>query len=214
MLKRVLIFLIFFTKKPTHHLTAQISKAAMRHMEWQEWGKGRGSLTRVSASLQPKRSTKTKDYRKYAGGGGGVDTWGLRGKVCTIKSYQRVNEVNGDSISYRASTVTVESSIEYSICTHAHIMSVPHTQFFAHHLRNSISFYKHTFSLQSHLDIAIFYNRNRICNRDMFRCRQLILNSNNQLHILFMIPACRPKYHELFMTASWVEVAYHLHRQL
>ena len=55
---------------------AQSSKAAMRHMEWQEWGGGgggRGSLTdhRVSASLQPKRSTKTKDDRKYAGGGGG-----------------------------------------------------------------------------------------------------------------------------------------------
>ena len=74
----------------------------MRHMEWEEWGRGRGSLTdhRVSASLQPKRSTKTKDYRKYAGGG--VDNWGLRGKVCTIKSYQRVNEVNGGGNRVRA----------------------------------------------------------------------------------------------------------------
>ena len=73
-------FLFIFLQNTTHHLTAQSSKAAMRHMEWQEWGRGRGSLTdhRVSASLQPKRSTKTKDYRKYAGGGG--DNWGLRGK--------------------------------------------------------------------------------------------------------------------------------------
>ena len=71
---------------------AQSSKAAMRHMEWQEWGRGRGSLTdhRVSVSLQPKRSTKQKITENT-----GVDNWGLRRKVCTIKSYQRVNEVNG-----------------------------------------------------------------------------------------------------------------------
>ena len=66
------LFVFFSLQKNTHHLMAQSSKAAMRHMEWQEWGRGRGSLTdhRVSASLQPKRSTETKDYRKYAGGGG------------------------------------------------------------------------------------------------------------------------------------------------
>ena len=32
------IFFILFLQRNTHHLTAQSSKAAMRHMEWQECG--------------------------------------------------------------------------------------------------------------------------------------------------------------------------------
>ena len=90
-------------------------------MEWQEWGRGRGSLTdhRVSASLQPKSSTKAKDYRKYAGWGGGVDNWGLRGKVCTVRSYQRVNEVNGGGNRVRAL---------FRLFSLIHSLSVAHSQ--------------------------------------------------------------------------------------
>ena len=74
----------------------------MRHMDRQELGRGRGSLTdhKVPASLHPKRSTQQKITEKREGGGGVTGDYG--GKVCTIKSYQRVNEVNGGGNRVRA----------------------------------------------------------------------------------------------------------------
>ena len=71
---------------------------------------------RVSASLQPKRSTKTKKLQKIRRE---VDNWGLRGKVCTIKSYQRVNEVNGGGNRVRAF---------FRLFSLIHSLSVAHSQ--------------------------------------------------------------------------------------